>query len=237
VSASFLRTKVAADAKIGRLTEAADPVLTLSLAQSRANTSFILVRTTVPPASVAPAVRSVVAALDPAVAVIGPRTLEEATRVALWAAESGVKALSMFGLLALLLSVAGLHGVVTYSVTRRVREIGIRMAIGAHAAGVASMVVRRGLLLVLIGLAIGTPLSLALSGILGRLVHGVSSTDPLTYAVIGSLIIAVLTTGVVRLNVQAFWQFIVVGVVVIVAVLIDQSRDLIIGRDKGAPAT
>ena len=55
--------------------------------------------------------------------------------------------------------------------------------------------------------------------------------------VIGSLIIAVLTTGLVMLNVQAFWQFIVVGVVVIVAVLIDQSRDLIMGRDKGGPST
>jgi len=55
--------------------------------------------------------------------------------------------------------------------------------------------------------------------------------------VIGSLIIAVLTTGLVMLNVQAFWQFIVVGVVVIVAVLIDQSRDLIMGRDRGAPPT
>ena len=58
-----------------------------------------------------------------------------------------------------------------------------------------------------------------------------------TSSVIGSLIIAVLTTGLVMLNVQAFWQFIVVGVVVIVAVLIDQSRDLIMGRDRGAPPT
>jgi ribose transport system permease protein len=54
--------------------------------------------------------------------------------------------------------------------------------------------------------------------------------------VIGALIIAVLTTGLVMLGVQAFWQFIVVGVVVIVAVLIDQSRDLILGRNRRAPA-
>ena len=51
--------------------------------------------------------------------------------------------------------------------------------------------------------------------------------------VIGALIIAILTTGLVMLNVQAFWQFIVVGAVVIIAVLIDQSRDLIVGRYKG----
>jgi predicted ABC-type sugar transport system permease subunit len=54
--------------------------------------------------------------------------------------------------------------------------------------------------------------------------------------VIGALIIAVLTTGLVMLNVDAFWQFIVVGTVVIVAVLIDQSRDLIIGRTRGGAA-
>ena len=55
--------------------------------------------------------------------------------------------------------------------------------------------------------------------------------------VIGSLIIAVLTTGLVMLNVQAFWQFIVVGTVVIVAVLIDQSRDLIVGRNTSGSET
>ena len=55
--------------------------------------------------------------------------------------------------------------------------------------------------------------------------------------VIGSLIIAVLTTGLVQLNVQAFWQFIVVGIVVILAVLVDQSRDLIIGRGRTGQPT
>jgi ribose/xylose/arabinose/galactoside ABC-type transport system permease subunit len=85
---------------------------------------------------------------------------------------------------------------------------------------------------------IGDPL--LLSSIAAVIIGGVSlfgGAGSVMGTVIGSLIIAVLTTGLVMLNVQAFWQFIVVGVVVIVAVLIDQSRDLIMGRDKGGPST
>ena len=85
---------------------------------------------------------------------------------------------------------------------------------------------------------IGDPL--LLSSIAAVIIGGVSlfgGAGSIMGTVIGSLIIAVLTTGLVMLNVQAFWQFIVVGIVVIVAVLIDQSRDLIMGRGKGDPPT
>src|SRR6201999_3544239 len=84
--------------------------------------------------------------------------------------------------------------------------------------------------------SIGDPL--LLSSIAAVIIGGVSlfgGAGSVIGTVIGSLIIAVLTTGLVMLNVEAFWQFIVVGVVVIVAVLIDQSRDLIIGRATGGP--
>jgi ribose/xylose/arabinose/galactoside ABC-type transport system permease subunit len=85
---------------------------------------------------------------------------------------------------------------------------------------------------------IGDPL--LLSSIAAVIIGGVSlfgGAGSVMGTVIGSLIIAVLTTGLVMLNVQAFWQFIVVGVVVIVAVLIDQSRDLVMGRTKAGPST
>jgi ribose transport system permease protein len=82
--------------------------------------------------------------------------------------------------------------------------------------------------------SIGDPL--LLSSIAGVIIGGVSlfgGAGTIIGTVIGALIIAVLTTGLVMLNVQAFWQFIVVGAVVIIAVLIDQSRDLIVGRFSG----
>src|SRR5262245_60994434 len=80
--------------------------------------------------------------------------------------------------------------------------------------------------------------SLLLSSIAAVIIGGVSlfgGAGTLIGTVIGALIIAVLTTGLVMLNVAAFWQFIVIGTVVIVAVLIDQSRDLLIGRDRASP--
>ena len=79
-----------------------------------------------------------------------------------------------------------------------------------------------------------------LSSIAAVIIGGVSlfgGAGSIMGTVIGALIIAVLTTGLVMLNVQAFWQFIVVGIVVIVAVLIDQSRDLIIGRHRSGRAS
>jgi ribose transport system permease protein len=85
---------------------------------------------------------------------------------------------------------------------------------------------------------IGDPL--LLSSIAAVIIGGVSmfgGAGTVVGTVIGALIVAVLTTGLVMLNVEAFWQFIVVGTVVIVAVLIDQSRDLITGRHRGGPAT
>jgi ribose transport system permease protein len=85
---------------------------------------------------------------------------------------------------------------------------------------------------------IGDPL--LLSSIAAVIIGGVSmfgGAGTVTGTVIGALIVAILTTGLVMLNVEAFWQFIVVGTVVIVAVLIDQSRDLITGRHRGGPAT
>jgi predicted ABC-type sugar transport system permease subunit len=118
-------------------------------------------------------------------------------------------------------------------VDRRIIQIYILSAVTAGIAGFLST-----LRFTAGSAVIGDPL--LLSSIAAVIIGGVSlfgGAGSVIGTVIGSLIIAVLTTGLVMLNVQAFWQFIVVGVVVIVAVLIDQSRDLIMGRDKTAPAT
>jgi ribose transport system permease protein len=118
-------------------------------------------------------------------------------------------------------------------VDRRIIQIYILSAVTAGIAGFLST-----LRFTAGSAVIGDPL--LLSSIAAVIIGGVSlfgGAGSVIGTVIGSLIIAVLTTGLVMLNVQAFWQFIVVGVVVIVAVLIDQSRDLVMGRDKGSPPT
>jgi predicted permease len=182
---------IVADTKLEALTEEPQPLLIRSIAQSASGRSLILVRTTGESAAVTSAVSRTLAGLDPTIAVIGPRSLRDATRAALAAGTSGARASSIFGALALLLSVAGLYGVVWYGVTRKRREIGIRMALGAGTGRVASSVVRSGLRLVAAGFVLGALLSLAMSGLMRSMVFGVSPTDPVTLLLVGAVILAV----------------------------------------------
>jgi ABC-type antimicrobial peptide transport system permease subunit len=96
--------------------------------------------------------------------------------------------LSLAAGMALLLGVVGIYGVISYSVSQRTREIGIRMALGAEAAAVQAMFVRHGLTLAGVGLVIGLGAALGLSRLMGSLLYGVSAGDPLTYAAVGAVL-------------------------------------------------
>ena len=181
------------DFRIENLTDAVRPMVAVSLRQVSATETTLLVRTAGDPAALAQAVRHQVAVLDPALALIGLKTLESGTRHTLSAVQGGAIGSAMFGVLALLLTVAGLYGVVAFTVARRVREIGIRVALGARANSVVRMMVIRGLRLVAIGLAAGVFMALSLSSLTGRLLYGVSALDPPTFAAACALILAVCT--------------------------------------------
>ena len=99
--------------------------------------------------------------------------------------------LGFFGLLALVVASVGVYGVVAYSLSQRTREIGIRMALGAHSASVLGMVMRESLRRVAVGIAIGAVLALAGTRILESLLYGVSATDPLTFGAMSLLLLAV----------------------------------------------
>lgn len=182
---------VTADIRVSGLTEAPRPLLFRSLGQTSTARSMILMRTAVPPEALSAQVRRVVAALDPQVAIVGPATLEERAWAGLLGTRFGVVASGTFGALTLLLTVAGLYGVVASGVARRTREIGIRIALGAGTRGVAGLVVRRGVALVSIGLAVGGAGADALSGVLGRLLYDVSPTNPAAVATAGTITFAV----------------------------------------------
>ena len=99
--------------------------------------------------------------------------------------------LSVFAALALILATVGIYGVMSHLVSQRTREMGLRIAIGASPSFVLRMVLRRALLLSALGVALGLAGAVALTGWLGTWLYGVSATDPVTYAAISALIVAV----------------------------------------------
>jgi len=96
-----------------------------------------------------------------------------------------------FAGLALLLASLGIYGVLAYSVSQRKQELGIRIALGATAGNVAGLVLRQGLLLAGIGVAIGMAAAIALTRLMATLIFGVSATDPMTFSTVAALLIAI----------------------------------------------
>jgi ABC-type antimicrobial peptide transport system permease subunit len=123
-----------------------------------------------------------VAALDPALPIFDVETLTDHLGLALFPARLAAAILGSFGLLALVLAGIGVYGVISYGVSQRTREIGIRMALGADKSDILRSVVGQGLLLAGIGLGLGLAISVMLTRFLGRLLYGVSPTDSATFA-------------------------------------------------------
>jgi putative ABC transport system permease protein len=93
--------------------------------------------------------------------------------------------------MALVLGVVGIYGVISYAVTQRTREIGIRMALGAQRNDMLRLILARGAKMALIGVAVGTAASLVLTRLMAKLLFGVSAYDPLTFVAVGLLLISV----------------------------------------------
>jgi putative ABC transport system permease protein len=142
----------------------------------------LVVRSAVAPAQIAGAVRGQFRELDPNLPLFTVRTLEETIALNLARQRFAVALLGAFAVLGLLLAAVGVYGVMAYSVSRRAREMGLRMALGAQSGDVMRMVLREGLKLTAMGVAIGLPASLAVTQLMKNLLYGVSAADPLTFA-------------------------------------------------------
>ena len=137
------------------------------------------------------AVRAEVKAFDPDQIIWRTQTLEQLLGTSVAPRRFNMMLLGIFASVALLLAAVGLYGVMSYSVSWRTHEIGIRMALGAKRADVMRLVVRQGMTMTLIGLAVGLIGAFALSRLMIGLLYGVSATDPLTFAGVSIVLLGV----------------------------------------------
>jgi macrolide transport system ATP-binding/permease protein len=132
-------------------------------------------------------IRSVVREMDPTVPVFAMQEITERMRIVLLVPRYAAMLFGGFGLLGAALAIVGLYGVISYSVSRRTHEIGIRMAIGGQRNDVLKLVIREGMTLTAAGLGLGLLLAAIASRFISAILYGVSSADPLTFAAISAL--------------------------------------------------
>jgi predicted permease len=179
------------DSKYRTLGEGPTPFVYQPLAQNHETGMTLLVRAAGDPLALAGVVRREVQALDRNLPVSDLQPLTTLLSSSLFPARMGAVLLGAFGLLALLLAAVGLYGVMSYSVSRRTREIGVRMALGAQTTDVLRLVLREGMTLVVIGIAGGLVAASAVSRLLQSFLYGISPMDGATFATIPVILAAV----------------------------------------------
>jgi putative ABC transport system permease protein len=168
------------------------PTLTGAVAEPQvARTRELLVRVAGEPMAFLPMVRNEVRELNSQLPVSNPRSVEDVARASAAATSFTMAILGAASLVALLLGLVGIYGVVSYVVTQRTREIGVRMALGATGASVRRMVVQQGVGLAGIGIGAGLIIAAWASRLMDSLLYGVSSHDPVTYGLVAVTLLAV----------------------------------------------
>ncbi len=151
----------------------------------------LVVRTAGDPTEQTAAIRNAVLQLDKEQPIFNIRTLDQRLSTSIAQQQFSMLLLGVFAAVALVLAAVGIYGVLSYAVTQRTHEIGIRMALGAGQRDVLKLVVRHGMLLTLLGVVAGLAAAFALTRLMTTLLFGVSATDPLTFSLIALLLIMV----------------------------------------------
>ena len=159
--------------------------------QTLSNSVALVIRTAQTPAQMVPALRAAIRSIDATLPVARIATMDDLLQKELAPSQFHMLLLACFAILALSLSAVGMYGVVSYSVTRRTREFGIRMAIGASRGMVLRMVLREALLVTVAGLIIGLMAARLASGVLASLLYGVNAADPVAFSAAAGVLVAV----------------------------------------------
>jgi len=163
------------------LTKLANNVIPLSWA----------IRTAMDPSTLVPAIQHEFLAVDPQLPVSSVRTMDQVISESTARQNFNMLLLTLFAVLALTLAAIGIYGLISYTVEQRMQEFGIRLALGAGARDVVAMIMRQGMLLATIGLALGLAAAYGLTRLLASLLFGVKTTDPITYAVVAAVLLIV----------------------------------------------
>lgn len=169
--------------KVRSLGEQPRPYVHFAQSQDPSSAIDIIARTSGPAELMLPAIRSEILAMEPEIVFTDEGAASEVVELTLLPTRLGARLLGAFGALALLLAAVGLYGVIAYAVSRRTREVGLRMALGAEAPTVMKMILRQGMVLALLGVGIGVVLAALVARVLQALLYGVSLLDPISYGI------------------------------------------------------
>ena len=171
------------------------PVVYVPVSQTPWTTTTLVVRTAGDPLAATAAVQRAIGSVDPALAAGDIMTLEQTLAMSVSPQRITAGMLSVFAGVAVLLAVIGIYGVMSYSVTQRTHEIGIRMALGAQQGDVIRRVLRQGFRLTALGIVIGGAAALGLTRAMATLLHDVSPTDPITFVAVTVVLVGVALLG------------------------------------------
>jgi hypothetical protein len=188
----FTVVGVVGDVKDHPDSAAAEPAFWFPVAQAPFKPAeFVIVaRAQADPASLAAGIRSTVASLDPQMAVANLKLMEDVADRSYATPRFALFLVALFAGLAATLAAIGIYGVISYSVSRRTREFGLRMALGATARDVVRQVMADGLRLAIAGIGLGTAGAFLLGRVLTSLLYQVSATDPATFAAVAAVALA-----------------------------------------------
>jgi putative ABC transport system permease protein len=175
---------VVADNKHLGLDQAVEPMAYWPHAELTFGGMTMMLRTSNDANAVAPAARGVIRALDPQQPIGAVTTMEELLSVSVARARFSASLLTVFSIVALVMAAVGIYGVMSYAVTQRTHEIGVRMALGAQRFDVLKLMVKKGIALGIIGVAVGLAASFALTRLIASLLFEVTATDKTTFSVV-----------------------------------------------------